>query len=82
MIAMVMVGCATSSEGTAETDDAVKSCRSDAHAKCDALGFGTSTTCVLVFAKLCSAEDEEAARVECVTESGLAADAPCCLTWR
>lgn len=81
MAAVVMVGCASQVE-TSDMDDAVKSCRTAAQAQCDDLGFGTSTTCVLVFAKFCSADDEEAARAECVLEAGLAPDAACCLTWR
>ena len=81
MAAVLLVGCAAS-DGEGETDSAVKSCRAAAQAKCDDLGFGTSTTCVLVFAKACSAEDEEAAREECVIEEGLPDDAACCLKWR
>src|SRR5678815_4701411 len=81
IIAVLMTGCAAQGV-TDEVDEAVKSCRAAAQTQCDTLGFGTSTTCVLVFAKFCSAEDEENAREECVIEEGLPADAPCCLKWR
>lgn len=82
LVAMLVgCGCAGGAD-TGEVSDAVKSCRASAQAQCDTLGFGTSTTCVLVFAKACSAEDEEAAREECVVEEGLPDDAACCLKWR
>lgn len=82
LVAAVMLGGCATSDGTSESDAEVRACRSTAQAKCDELGFGTSTTCLLVFAKACSVDDEEAAREECVIEAGLPDDAPCCLKWR
>lgn len=78
---ILMVGCGVSSDES-EVSAEVKACRARAAETCDSIGFGNNERCILVFAKLCSADDEEAAREMCVAESGLADDAPCCLKWR
>lgn len=77
---LLLVGCVASSDG--EVSSEIRECRAQAAADCAALGFGDNETCLLVFAKLCSAEDAEAAREACVAQEGLPANAACCLKWR